>query len=205
MADQHARNWDTFSLYLVHKEAHLKDLEAMSIRIAKPEGNDIKGGRLLSLRPDLKTLIDEFHTHQTSRILGLAPETPRRVRRARVPKRVPVEDRDIDTIVCPAHEDGFKQVFLGENMWYAIRISKKVIPRLKYIAIYVSDDVKAVTHYGRIKAIKPWKRTGKFAVYLEGAAIPTGPIPWRTWVAIQSPRLTAFKKLKKASSLAGAF
>lgn len=205
LADQHGRNWDTFSLYLVHREAHLKDLEAMSIRIAKPKGNDIKGGRLVSLRPELKALIDDFHTRQTSRILGLSPDSARKVRSARPQRRVPLEERRFDTIVCPAHEEGFKEVFLGENMWRAIRISDKVIPRLKYIAIYVTDDVKAITHYGRVKAIKPWKRTGKLAVYLKGKAIPIGPIPWGNWVAIQGPRLTTFRKLKKASTLAGAF
>ena len=33
LEDKHARHWDTFSLYVVRKEAHLRDLEAMTIRI----------------------------------------------------------------------------------------------------------------------------------------------------------------------------
>jgi hypothetical protein len=27
-----------------------------------------------------------------------------------------------DTIIVPAREDGFSELFLGENRWYAIRI-----------------------------------------------------------------------------------
>ena len=36
---------------------------------------------------------------------------------------------DLDTVVIPAQEDGFKEVFLGENRWYKIRISSSMIPK----------------------------------------------------------------------------
>ena len=205
LADQHAKYWDTFSLYLVHREAHLKDLEAMTIRIAKPEGNGIKGGRIVSLEPQLRALIDEFHALLTRRIFRQVPVASRKARRPQAPKRVSLEDREFDTIICPAHEEGFNEVFLGENMWRAIRVSREAIPRLRYIAIYVTGDTKAITHYGRVKDIRPWKRTGKYAVYLKGKALPIGPIPWGNWVAIQGPRLTTFRKLRRASTLAGVF
>jgi hypothetical protein len=206
LEDKHARNWDTFSLYVVRREAHLRDLEAMTIRIAKPKGNGIKGGRLESLTPELKTLIDEWNLRRTSRILGLPADDKRRSNKRRAAKaRVPPHEREFDTIVCAAHEDGFNQVFLGKNCWYAIRISDRVIPKLRYIALYVTGEVKAITHYGRIKAINPWKNTGKYIVRLAGKPKPIGPIRWGAWVAIQSPRLTTFKKLRNASTLAGAF
>ncbi len=206
LEDKHARNWDTFSLYVVRKEAHLRDLEAMSIRIAKPKGNGIRGGRLTSLKPELKALIDEWNLSRTSRILGLFAD----VRRKPGPRRpgkphVSVQDREFDTIVCPAHEDGFKEVFLGQNCWYAIRISESVIPRLQYIAIYVTGKVRHVSHFGRIKTIEPWKRSGKYIVRLNGKPKEIGPIPWRKGVVIQSCRLTLMSKLKSASTLAGAF
>jgi hypothetical protein len=206
LEDKHARNWDTFSLYVVRREAHLRDLEAMTIRIAKPKGNGIKGGRLESLTPELKTLIDEWNLRRTSRILGLPADDRRKSNKRRAAKaRVPLNEREFDAIVCAAHEDGFNDLFLGKNCWYAIRISDRVIPRLKYIALYVTGEVKAITHYGRIKSIDPWKNTGKYIVRLAGKPKPIGPIKWGAWVAIQSPRLTTFKKLKKASTLAGAF
>ena len=206
LEDRHARNWDTFSLYVVRREAHLRDLEAMTIRIAKPKGNGIKGGRLESLTPELKTLIDEWNLRRTSRILGLADRDDRcGSRKHRPTARAPLEEREFDTIVCPAHEDGFKEAFLGQRCWYAIRISKNVIPRLKYIAIYVTGKVRHVSHYGRIKLIKPWKRSGKYIVRLDGKPKEIGPIPWRKGVVIQSCRLTLMSKLKSASTLAGAF
>jgi len=206
LKDRHAEEWDRFSLYLTEGDEHLKELESLVLRIADPKGNRVKGklSGTEDLRPRLMRRIREMQRAELD-VFGPRTVRPARTRKEKPERRVPLDERKFDTIVCPAHEDGFKEVFLGENMWRAIRISDKVIPRLKYIAIYVSDDVKAITHYGRVKSIQPWKRTGKYAVLLKGKAIPIGPIPWGNWVAIQGPRLTAFRKLRKASTLAGAF
>ena len=153
----------------------------------------------------LKALIDEWNLRRTSRILGLGLDYERRVAQRSSGGRAQAREREFDTIVCPAREEGFKETFLGERRWYAIRISQKVIPKLKYIAIYVTGKVGHVSHYGRIKRIVPWKRSGKQVVNLDGEPIEVGPIPWRKGVVIQSPRLTTFRKLKQASTLAGAF
>jgi hypothetical protein len=39
-----------------------------------------------------------------------------------------------DTIIVPAQKDGFQKVFLGENAWWAIRISGGMLSKIKYIA-----------------------------------------------------------------------
>ena len=70
----------------------------------------------------------------------------------------------VDTIVVPAQEDGFKEVFLGENRWYEIRIHQSMIPRIKYIAAYQVAPISAVTHWATVKDIMPWENTGKFVV-----------------------------------------
>ena len=36
---------------------------------------------------------------------------------------MPVNIDELDTIIVPAREEGFNRVFLGENAWYAIKIS----------------------------------------------------------------------------------
>lgn len=69
--DKHAGKWDTFSLFVVREDAHLKDLEAMTIRIAKPKGNDIRGSKIPSLKRDLKRLIDVWHKQRTRDLLGM--------------------------------------------------------------------------------------------------------------------------------------
>lgn len=40
---KHAKKWDSFSLYLIRKTEHLKELEALVTRIAEPKGNIQRG------------------------------------------------------------------------------------------------------------------------------------------------------------------
>jgi hypothetical protein len=92
--------------------------------------------------------------------------TARRLRRAQS-----------DTIVVPAREEGFQQVFIGENQWYAIRIGAAMKDRIKYIAAYRVAPVSAVTHIAEIAEIKPYKETGKYAVLFKGPATEIRAVP----------------------------
>jgi hypothetical protein len=46
-----------------------------------------------------------------------------------------IDPAEIDTIVVPAREEGFREVFLGENMWRAIRMHSSMIPKIRYVAV----------------------------------------------------------------------
>ena len=84
-----------------------------------------------------------------------------------------------DTIIVPAREDGFKEVFLGQNQWYAIRIGAAMKDRIKHIAAYQVAPVSAITHIAEIKEIKPYKDTGKYMVIFTGPAEEINPITLR--------------------------
>lgn len=43
LRDRHAKTWDRFSIYLTLDQSHLRELEALTIRIASPKGNRQKG------------------------------------------------------------------------------------------------------------------------------------------------------------------
>lgn len=43
LRDRHAETWDSFSVYLTIGDQHLKELEALILRITKPKGNLQKG------------------------------------------------------------------------------------------------------------------------------------------------------------------
>lgn len=43
LRDKHAGKWDKFSVYLVRDVQHIKELEALTMRIASPKGNTAKG------------------------------------------------------------------------------------------------------------------------------------------------------------------
>jgi hypothetical protein len=111
----------------------------------------------------------------------------------------------VDTIVCPAREDGFKEAFLDKSAWWAIRLSPSLIPQLKWIAMYESLPVSATRWIGKIQenGIKPYKNTGKYIIAVEEKT-KMNPIKLdsdKKGVAPQSPRYTTYEKLKNAKSL----
>jgi predicted GIY-YIG superfamily endonuclease len=61
--DRHAEAWDRFSLYLTEGEEHLRELEAMVLRITMPKGNRAKSKFVKSqdLRRYFKRRIQEHH------------------------------------------------------------------------------------------------------------------------------------------------
>lgn len=113
------------------------------------------------------------------------------------------EEVDFDTIVCPAFEDGFKEAYINQNAWWAIRISQKAREQLKYLAIYEKLPVAAVRHVAEIDRIEPYKDSGKFIVYLKNKK-EIGPIELdkgKKGVAPQGPRFTTYEKLLKSKRL----
>ncbi len=200
LRDRHADAWDHFNVYLTQGDEHLKELESLVLRIASPSGNRVAGKFMASkdLRRVLRQRIVAAQKRELADITsGDVPHVSpdRGVRRRR---------GEYDTIVCPAHRDGFEKEFLGRNRWYAIRVSKKVIPRLKYIAIYISRPTCQITHYGRIRAIKPWRDTGKQVVLLKEKPKRIGPIGSSSKIRMQSSRLALMARLKRAQTLADA-
>jgi hypothetical protein len=108
-----------------------------------------------------------------------------------------------DTIVVPAREEGFKEAFLTQHCWYAVRINAKQLSRLKYIAAYQVAPVAAITHLAEIKEIVPYNDTGKFKILLKDAPTAIGPIarPEVSEVNMQSSRYALREKLLAAKTL----
>jgi len=200
LRDRHADAWDRFNVYLTQGDEHLKELESLVLRIASPKGNRVAGKFINSqdLRRVFRHRIVESQKRELEDLtVGEMPKvsTDRAIRRKR---------GEYDTLVCPAHPDGFEEEFLGRNRWYAIRISRKVMPHLKYIAIYVTAPICQITHYGRIRAIKPWRDSGKQIVYLRDKPKRIGPIGFSSKVNMQASRLALMARLKRARTLADA-
>lgn len=108
-----------------------------------------------------------------------------------------------DTIIVPANKEGFDQVFIGEDCWYAIRIGGGMLDKIKHIAGYQTTPVMAITHVAEIEGIVPYGDTGKYKVIFSEPAkeiehIPYGDAPSG---AMQGPRYTNLAKLKNAKKL----
>jgi hypothetical protein len=107
-----------------------------------------------------------------------------------------------DTVVVAAHQDGFNEVFLGADCWHAIRIAAKRLEEIRYIAVYQTAPVAAITHYAEVSRIEPYGAERKYRVVFSGKAKPIGPIAFA-----RGPKsrvglfYTTFDKLKSADSL----
>jgi hypothetical protein len=117
-------------------------------------------------------------------------------------------DKDVlDTVVVPAQQDGFEKVFLGQNCWYAIRISGGMIPKIKYIAAYRTQPEKQITHYAAVKSVEPYGENGKYKLNFAEPAKPIGPIHFADAPqgSMQSSRYTSLQKLLNAKKLTDLF
>jgi hypothetical protein len=108
-----------------------------------------------------------------------------------------------DTIIVPAQKDGFANVFLGENAWYAIRISGGMISKIKFIAAYQSQPISAITHVAPVARIEPHGDSGKYKLIFSEPAKPIGPIPFGDAPSgsMQGSRYTTYEKLMKAKTI----
>jgi len=110
--------------------------------------------------------------------------------------------------VVPANEEGFNEVFLGENCWYAIRISSAMKERIKYIAGYQTAPVSSITYYAEVDKIEKYRDTNKYILYFKDKAKKIGPITLpkaKKRIAPQAPRYRNYKKLLKAKTLSDIF
>lgn len=162
LKDRHKGEWDSFSVYITKTEKNLRDLESLTMRIAYPKNNRQKGKfvKADNLRNDFETAIDHYFEEEKATFFG-----PRSHKKQR-PKFF--KEREIDLIIVPARSEGFKNVFLGEKSWHAIRIKENKIKKLKYIAAYQVKPISAITHIAKVKKIESFKHTGKYIIYFNG-------------------------------------
>lgn len=114
-----------------------------------------------------------------------------------------VDADELDTIVVPAREDGFKSEFIDNERWYAIRISSVMLDKIKYIAVYQVAPVSGITYIAEVEKIEKYRETNKYMVIFKSGSIKKlekislgdkrqGP---------QAPRYTSYKKIFKAKYL----
>ncbi len=115
--------------------------------------------------------------------------------------------QDAVVVVVPAQEEGFKDVFLGEHRWRAIRISGGMLQRIKYVAAYQTKPVSAVTHYAPVASIEPYGEAGKYQLVFAEPAKAIAPIPFADAPPglMQGPRYTTLPKLLAAKRLMDLF
>lgn len=119
-----------------------------------------------------------------------------------------VDVSDIDTVVVPAQDEGFEQVFMGEDRWYKVRIHGSMIPKLKHVAVYRVKPTSAITHVAPISSIEPWQDTDKKVINFAEPAEKIGPVKLVRKGKVKAPqglRYTSYERLIHAKTLDEAF
>ena len=97
LRDRHSGKWDKFSIYLVRKVDHIRELEALLLRVVDPRGNT-KSGTLKGaddLKPLLKTKIRSVQAKELETLIGGRRKTkrtikPRNIATTKSAKPIPV-------------------------------------------------------------------------------------------------------------------
>jgi hypothetical protein len=85
LRDRHAGRWDRFSVYVTHGDRHLREIESILLRIAKPTGNKVKGGLkgCPNLYRQLRREMTESDADNRAALLGGHAAQQRRRRKAK--------------------------------------------------------------------------------------------------------------------------
>lgn len=213
--DQHQKGkdfWDKAVVFVSPNinTTHAKWLEyALIKRLDEAKRSVVENGNFPqeptiseSEKAEMKVFLNEIY--QTLPLVGLqAFEKPKVV--SHVESEVIASEKN--TIVVPAQEEGFNEVFLGEDSWYAIRIATNMLDKIKYIAAYQVAPVSAVTYYAEVKSIEEYGEDGKYKLTFDGKAkkIETPIIFDFKQGRMQSPRYTSIEKLQKAKKMTELF
>ena len=122
--------------------------------------------------------------------------------------KLSANDALCDMLIVPAKEEGFKRVFLGENRWWAVRISRKYLGQVRYICAYQTAPISAVTYWAEVEKIEPYGDKGKYQLFFKGKAQKIEcPLKYENLPQgfMQGIRYTNFEIFKKAKSLKDLF
>ena len=114
-----------------------------------------------------------------------------------------MSDEKLDTIIVPAHQENFEDTFLAKNCWYQIRIDEDKHDNIRYIAVYRTAPVSAITHFAPVASIESFEDTNKYIVYFaENAKRIASPIVGGEKLThLQSTKYTTIAKMLAAKTL----
>lgn len=120
--DRHSRKWDTFSLYTIRKQDHIREIEAMMLRIADPTGNSQKGKlrQSVNLLPELNRQVKVSQDRERETLLGKKRLAAVKASRAAQKKKLKTSSSARKTADNP-----LKGLFPGGKRYYAAYKNKE--------------------------------------------------------------------------------
>ncbi len=114
---------------------------------------------------------------------------------------------EFDTIVVPAHPSGFNEVYIGQRRWPNLKVDSRRLSSLKFVAVYQTKPISAITHYAKIERFERLDRVGRYVVFFSGQPTEIEPVKFTgaDICAVQGPRYTTIKLVLNAKTLSRAF
>lgn len=88
-----------------------------------------------------------------------------------------------DTLLVASSEENFQTLFMRKRRWHGVRVDRRRAESLKWLALYRSTPVSAITHYAAIVGSYEDSTTGRFVFELSE---PT-PLPRAIGAGIRRP------------------
>ncbi len=114
----------------------------------------------------------------------------------------PINNRD--TVVVSAKRETFEEIFIAKNCWSKIPMSGKMHNKIKYLAVYQTHPVSAITHFAPVERIERYLNTRKYILYFSDSPKELKPpvifVPC-TNLQVQGPRYTTLEELTAAKYL----
>jgi hypothetical protein len=155
LKDRHKGKWTHFSLYILRKTDHLREIETLLLRIADPTGNYIRGKLKSSkdLRPELKVLLTEDSKRLIEDILGGKKAAPKRVKKA---KKKTKSEGDLPLKGLLRNGQGIYATYKG-NEYHAIVYSSGIIRFKGKVYDTPTGAAMAVIDKGAVNGWNFWK------------------------------------------------
>jgi len=170
LRDHHKGKWTHFSLYIIRKTDHIREIEAILLRIADPTGNYVKGKLKGSrnLRPTLKRIMQEDSRRVIDEILGQAKRPKKRAKTKTRREKTDEKDRPLKGLL--RHGQGIYASYKGRQ-YRAIVYGSGMI---KYNGKWYdspSGAANAIREKGQANGWRFWKYKDK-----SGQLIPIGKL-----------------------------
>ena len=216
--DSHIKNklfWDKVLVFVSSNgglnRAHITWIEWALIKRATEIGRCKLDNNTFPTEPILTEYEKADTTEFLNEILSVLPIVDVKVfdkgRKIEVRQNEIPQITEQNTVIVPANEEGFKDVFLGEDCWYAIRIGGGKLNQIKYIAAYQTAPISAITYYAEVDSIESYGDGGKYKLNFKGKArkIPAIKLGNAKPGSLQGPRYTNLDKMLKVKTIKDLF
>lgn len=171
------------SLSIPFKSENIQKLDALAKAMTQHSGNTVT--RNMLIEDAVESFIEEALTVFSEKDIDLTLN----------------EADDFDTVIFPAQDtEAYRKTFFEDRQWKYVRIDRRKIPKIQYIALYVGAPQSAICHYAKVAqdGFLLDEHLKKYTILLDGDPIAlSAPIPLgsATPLATRSAKYTTLQKL----------